>query len=79
MKIIITAFFSAIVLAGIMSLQKQEESIPCSEIALANIEALCDSEWEVDIDYDKACLDKRGDGCAMSSTDWRPHKLPYNE
>lgn len=79
MKTIITACFSAIVIAGIAGLQKQEECIPGSEIALANVVALCDDEWEIDIDYDKACLDERGDGCALSSTDWRPRNKPYNE
>lgn len=79
MKIKVIACLSVLTLVGIIGLKKQTELKHNSEIALANINALCDDrEWSIDIEYDKGCLDQYGDGCCLSPTDWRPNLLAYN-
>lgn len=78
MKIKTIACLSVLTFVGIIGLQKQTELKHDSDIALANINVLCDKEWSIDIEYDKGCLDQYGDGCCPSPTDWRPNVLAYN-
>ncbi len=79
MRIKTIACISVLTLVGVYGLQKQTELKHDSNVTLANINALCDKEWSVDIEYDKACLDQFGDGCCLSAMDWRPNLLAYND
>ncbi len=78
MKVLIIESLMVLAIVGIIGMQKQEESTPVSEIALANVDAFCDNGGEV-YEYDKGCLDKLGSGCSMGPYDSRPNKTPYND